>query len=69
MNNRHIIVGSDNKCACGVYDGKEITCGDILTSLRLLMMHANKRTSAVSVYLSDIAVIDTVIQSLIKEKL
>jgi hypothetical protein len=36
MNNPHIIVGPRQRCLCGIYSGKEVTCADILSATKLL---------------------------------
>jgi hypothetical protein len=32
MNNPHIIVGEPNRCVCGVYDGRPVSCSDVIAA-------------------------------------
>ncbi len=34
--NPHIIVGPGRRCLCGMYDGKPVSCGDILAQRALV---------------------------------
>lgn len=36
MKNPHIIVGPNRRCLCGVYDGKSITCSELITNMSAL---------------------------------
>ena len=31
LNNAHVIIGSNGQCMCGIYDGIQFTCKQILT--------------------------------------
>ena len=39
MKNRHIIVGENNKCLCGMFEGKALFCADIIASIDTIKKH------------------------------
>ena len=57
--NGHIIVGEGNRCLCGTYDGKLVSCGDILAALDRM---ENSSPSA-----ADLVMVATVVKTLVKD--
>jgi hypothetical protein len=68
MKNPHIIVGENKRCLCGIYDGKPVTCGELLSSLADLVKHANISGSGVSMYAAPILRYNEVIQTLVEDR-
>jgi len=67
MNNPHIIVGEPNRCVCGMYDDKPITCQQVIAALDDLVKQANIKGSGVSLYITNIQLLDAVIRPLVQE--
>lgn len=46
MKNPHLIIGAQNRCMCGLYGGKMISCRSVIAAMDFLVKHANLTSSA-----------------------
>lgn len=67
MKNPHIIVGENRRCLCGMYEGRNVFCRDVIEALDDLFHHAHIRGSGVSLYVTNIELLDRVIRPLVQE--
>jgi hypothetical protein len=66
MNNPHIIVGEPNRCVCGTYDGRPVSCADVMAAHNRIVDFCEGKSDAI-LRGSDLKLVRAVIIPLIKD--